>query len=352
MSFQRTFTHLLGVALLLLWGAVMLYFYATGRVAQYLPGDGLFRPMLLAGGVAMLVLGLFNLATMGTDTADCGHDHSHDEHEHNHGQDCCGHDLDHTHEHVHDHAHGILDESGPVGRTAAILILSVPLIVAAAMTPDSFSPAGIIAKGLYDQDFSKLAKVETRLNSAKSVANAAPPAAGERVPGSAAAGTTDKVVSTMPAATTSPAGSAPKAEAKSYGSFTLEDLKKQVPQNKAGDFQLEVPEIYYTAGDKEVQGVLKGQPVETTAQVLPEKVNNEAGKRLRIFRLQVQCCAADARPFSIPAEFEDKAPDIADMTWVKIHGVMDYQKEGDQVVPVLKVTSYTETSAPENTMLY
>lgn len=141
-------------------------------------------------------------------------------------------------------------------------------------------------------------------------------------------------------------------EAKSYGSFTLADLKAQVPQSKEGNFVLEVPELYYTAGDKEVQGVLNGQPVETTAQVLPEKVNNEDGKRLRIFRLLVQCCAADARPYSVPVEFTEKAPTLKDMTWVKVVGKMSYKQEGGQTVPVILASSISETTSPDNAMLY
>lgn len=144
----------------------------------------------------------------------------------------------------------------------------------------------------------------------------------------------------------------PAKEVQSYGSFTLEDLKQQVPQNSKGEFVLEVPEIYYTGGDLEVQKVITGQAIETTAQILPEKVNNANGHRLRIFRMLVQCCAADARPYSIPIDFGEKAPDYKDMTWVKISGTMSYEKEGDQTVPVVKVTKIEETTAPENTMIY
>jgi uncharacterized membrane protein YcgQ (UPF0703/DUF1980 family) len=144
----------------------------------------------------------------------------------------------------------------------------------------------------------------------------------------------------------------PPDKAQSYGSFTLEDLKKQVPQSKEGNFILEVPEIYYTGGDLEVQKVITGQFVETTAQVLPEKVNNENGHRLRVFRLMVQCCAADARPYSIPVDFGKKAPDFKEMSWVKVIGKMTYKKEGDQVVPIIEATKVEETTAPADAMIY
>ena len=177
-----------------------------------------------------------------------------------------------------------------------------------------------------------------------------PPADAPRVPGSAAPAATANATTTTPAATTAKAGSAETS--KSFGSFTLEDLKAQVPMSKEGNFILEVPELFYTAGDKEVQTVLTGQSVETIAQVMPEKVNNADGKRLRILRLLVQCCAADARPFSVPIEFSEKAPEFKEMTWVKVVGKMAYQQEGGQTVPLLQATDIKETTAPDQSMLY
>ena len=247
------------------------------------------------------------------------------------------------------------------------------------MSPDRFTSNAVINKGLYNPNYQSTANSDqfslrkddkpaskTKATPAPAVASKpvadqppAPVAAG-RVPGSAAPPTasvaTTSVNAQLPPASTNgsaaPAAAAPGATAKSYGSFTLADLKAQVPQSKEGNFILEVPEIYYTAGDKEVQGVITGQPVETTAQVMPEKVNNAEGKRIRIFRLLVQCCAADARPYSVPVEFADKAPALKDMSWIKLVGTMTYKQEGGQTVPVIIAKTYTETTAPENAMLY
>ena len=276
----------------------------------------------------------------------------------------------------------------------AILILSVPLLVAATLTPDQFSSAAIINKGVYSTNYSTSSVApQTRLGSNKpgaaaSTANtestpvpspvvaakpgtatlADVPASGPRVPGSSAPATASVAVTTAGSAPPAPSPAAPPTKtgevatpagtaaagspAKSYGSFTLADLKAQVPQSKEGNFILEVPELYYTAGDKEVQNVLAGEAVETTAQVLPEKANNEDGKRLRIFRLLVQCCAADARPYSVPVEFADKAPVLKDMTWVKVVGKMAYKQENGQTVPMILASTITETAAPDNSMLY
>lgn len=445
MSGTRTLVHLLSVAMLLLWGGVLLYFYISGRLSNYLPPDGVFRPMVLVSGIGLAVLGLFNLLTMGSEDAgceghdhghshgddhkDCGHDHSHDHqdcghdhsHEHKHAHEACGHDHDHTHkncghdhshdhkdcghDHSHDHAkkagccghdhgneqhahsheghtHGILEESSWPGRIAVLLILAAPLSWAALSTPDHFSPYAAEAKGLYNPNYTDTSRSEQFSLQNKSKTPAKPDAAS-----TAAVVTTEKAADQPPAmvspqtlgasdapakpsTATPPPGvaaasaaaaetltppknvPAPAQASKSYGSFTLEDLKKQVPQSKEGNFVLEVPELYYTGGDVEVQKVLTGQMVETVAQILPEKVNNADGHRLRIFRMLVQCCAADARPYSVPVDFGKKAPDFKDMTWVKVVGKMGYKKEGTQTVPIIEVSKVEETTAPDNAMIY
>jgi uncharacterized membrane protein YcgQ (UPF0703/DUF1980 family) len=388
MSATRTLLHLISVALLLLWSAVLLYFYATGRIAQYLPGDGIFRPMVLVSGIGLAVLALFNLFTLGAEDpgceghghahgGDCGHDHAHegcghDKHTHGERHDCghehahegcsndtahahanhddCGHDHAHAccgHDHAagaaHSHGHGLLEESSWTGRLVAILILAAPITWAAFMTPDRYSANAVINKGLYNPNYSSTANADKfSLRTDDSNKAAATPSTPAKKPAAPDA---------RPA-TEQPAVAKAEPQAQSYGSFTLDDLKAQVPQSKDGNFILEVPEIYYTGGDIEVQSVLAGQTVETIAQVLPEKVNNADGRRLRIFRMLVQCCAADARPYSIPVEFADKAPAYKDMTWIKIVGKMAYEKDGDQTVPVLKAEKVEETTEPENTMIY
>lgn len=406
MKAQRLLIHLLSVLLLILWGGVMIYFHVSGRVIHYLPSDGLFRPLMLIGGIGLVVLALFNLLTYSQDEGaccshdhdhandgpcghdhghapkegGCGHDHSHDhdhthEHTHEHKEGCCGHEHGHAHTHdhshdkahdhaQHDHAHGILEEGSWIGRLVAITILAVPLTLAAVRTPDQFSAHAILNKNFYNPTYGTGARADqfSLANKMEAAKAAAPKVAAPK----ADAGTATKTDKTPPpgvaAATAAMADGtkkvnekdipAPAQESKSYGTFTLEDLKAQVPQSKEGNFILEVPELYYTGGDVEVQKVLTGQMVETIAQVLPEKVNNEDGHRLRIFRMLVQCCAADARPYSVPVDFGKKAPDFKEMAWIKVVGKMGYKKEGDQTVPIIEATKVEETTAPDNAMIY
>ncbi len=108
---------------LLIWAAGLLYFYASGRIVAYLAPD--FRPIALAGGLGLAVLGLFNLLTAGQ-TADCGHDHGGGE--------------DDPHDHEGSDLHPLL----------AFLLMVVPLGTSVAWTKDEYSSAALSRKGLYD----------------------------------------------------------------------------------------------------------------------------------------------------------------------------------------------------------
>jgi len=408
MKAARYTIHLISVLLLVLWGAVMLYFYTSGRIIQYLPPDGIFRPLVLWSGLGMMVLGLFNLFTMRAKEADCGHDHGeggccghdhehhsdkhehehqhedgeaccshhhghghgHEEHKHEHG--CCGHDHAHGHaghshddeaghSHGHDHAHGILNESGLAGKVFAIFMLAVPVTYAAIKSPDRFSEFAVMNKGVYDQNYGSTARADEFSLKRPAAARQQTTQQSQLPAGDAAPGLTPAVSATkdpqggimVPTPSADKIPGAEGQDVKSYGSFTLQDLEQQIPKSPDGNFLLEVPEIYYTASDKEVQSVLTGQPIETIAQILPEKGElNADGRRARIFRMMVQCCAADARPYSIPVQFEQTPPAFKNMGWVKITGIVDYEMQEGQTIPVIRARTLTEAAQPDDQKVY
>ncbi len=107
----------------LLWAAVILYFYQSGRIVKYLAPD--FREIALAGGLGLAVLGLFNLLTAHR-KGDCGHDHGEGE--------------------KHDHDH----EDRDMSPLASLILMTLPVGFSAAWTQDSFSQATLARKGLYD----------------------------------------------------------------------------------------------------------------------------------------------------------------------------------------------------------
>ena len=145
---------------------------------------------------------------------------------------------------------------------------------------------------------------------------------------------------------------ATKGADNSWETFTLEDLKQMVPQSDAGDFLLDVPQIFYTAGDKELMAVMEDIPVETTAQLMEETLNNPDNTRLKAFRLFIECCAADARPLSIPIDFGKAPPEYTEMGWYKIFGKLHYSNEDGEILPILKVDKVVETIEPTDGLIF
>ena len=142
------------------------------------------------------------------------------------------------------------------------------------------------------------------------------------------------------------------AAAEAWGTFTMEDLKKMVPQNDKGEFLLDVPQIFYTAGDEELMGVMEGIPVETTAQLMEETLNNPNKTRLKAFRLFIECCAADARPLSIPVDFGKAPPKYTEMGWYKLYGKLHYAKENDELIPLIRIERIEETAEPTDGLMF
>jgi len=270
-------TRLFGL-LATFWGGILVYFYHSTRVREYL--DISFHHFIMIGGLGMIVLGLYSVISPREKTyshAHCDHDHDHGEdeghHHHHDDNDDCG--------HHHDEGHGPF---------VTILLTVVPLTLALANTKDSLSNTGLAKKGLYESPNLM--------------------AAADRPP------------------------------------FTREDLEKNISKNKYGEFQIRMISAYYAAGDREIQGIFDGLPVELEGRIAPEKINNEAGDRLRIFRSIITCCAADLQVIGISLAFPEGAERPEPDAWVKAGGILTFEKVKGDILPVLKVREATVTAEP------
>jgi len=229
--------------------------------------------------------------------------------------------------------------------------------MAAHYSKDSFSMGYLDKWGKIERQMQQMRIAEKRESDAKAMAAADPkannpyanpvPDKGDTPP----AGDADATGATD--ADTPPETEETKNAGEEWGEFTLEDLKKMVPQSSKGDFLLDVPQIFYTAGDRELMDVMEGISVETTAQIMEEAQTDESQpKRLKAFRLFIECCAADARPLSVPVEFPDGIPEYKEMGWYTMIGNLHYSRENDEIVPVLQIKSLEATTEPVEGLLY
>ncbi len=382
----------LGSLTILVWALVLVYFIASGRIDRYL--SGAFQVQALIGGIGLGILGLFNLLMSGEKAAACGHDHAHGEeggccghdhdhdHQHDHAQDhkhagCdhehhegCGHDHHehghdhghkaapvpaaatsvHAHTHEHDHHH---EEETAAGLAVNYSILLIPIIIAALITPDDLSIAALRNNAVLGEASSTV-REELALGNRKRLAleNSDAPTMGAVTetpedlppsPDSAAPSTEDS----PPA----PETAAAEAPVDPYA-FTEADLENLLSKNESGDYKITVPEIFYTGGDASLQKVLKGKPFETTGQAMKEMKNNDLGNRMRLYQLFMECCAADARPLSIPVEFPEQVPAFKETGWYRVRGTLDFEMREDVSVPVMKAATFEEVEAPSDGNFY
>ena len=304
---HRSTWGIVGTVILLVWGTVLVGMVASGRVIHYL--DTPFRLQGLIAGLALIVLAVFCFATRKISIGDCGCDHAHDHHHHDHAHDHHHHgqDSDHQHDETEEaHGHDLLFDGGVV----AVLVLFIPIVAAVVRSPDKYSInwmqkreklISVVSAGAVPEGVSKLADASTE--------------------------NPEMVV-------------------------TLEDVDSMVPKNEAGEYELSVLELFYVGNDDAFAKVLKGVRLETTGQVIKERLNNPEGNRLRVFRLFVQCCAADARPMSVPIRFEGKAPDIKEMGWYQIHGTVDFEEINGQRIALIRADQLDQVPEPDQQVAY
>ena len=129
--------------------------------------------------------------------------------------------------------------------------------------------------------------------------------------------------------------------------FTKETLEQTKTKAPDGAFMLNIFELFFTAGDTVQEKVINGLYVETEGKLRNEPNRNFDGNRMRLFRLMMTCCAADAQAVPMTIEFEGETPDIGHNSWVRVAGIMSYERENGVVYPLLKVKRIEEIAVPD-----
>lgn len=249
----------------ILWGSVLLYFYTGEDLASYL--DPKFHVVVLIGGLACCVLGLFNLLMFRVETAGCcGHEHGEGE--------------------VHSH------EDTDLNPIVALMILLVPILASLAWTEHKLDDGILDKKSSMDVDPASMGYL-----------NSLPP-------------------------------------------FTKETLDETRSKSADGMYQMNLLELFYSAGDQELEKVFTGLNFETEAILRDETNRNPDGKRMRLYRMFMTCCAADMKAIPMSVEFDGELPSIEKNTWVKVGGEMFYERVDGVIYPVLKVKRVEEIPEP------
>jgi uncharacterized membrane protein YcgQ (UPF0703/DUF1980 family) len=358
---MRILGQILAPLTLFEWGGILTYFYFSGRIAAFL--HPMFRPLVLVTGILLLI------------TAACvaifREDESAHEHEHEEG---ASEDQEH-----HGHSHDRLSFGGFL----AFLILLLPLALAAKISPDSYGANLINNRGLVEDIRSIPGAASSFANRVKIAKSTDEAATSEQEPSLTV--TADATPSSppkyigVPEQTPIPGQNAdsepalpsndheqpipPPPSASPPNEFVNEPLKP----NKSGCIKAEIIDLLSAAQEPFTRKDFEGKEVELIGQLAPNKALGKSKSALpagsiKLLRLVMVCCAADAMPVAVKIETKLPLAEIREMQWLKVTGKVRYRPRskadsdgvdyGDQPEPVIVADSIRKISAPREKYLY
>jgi uncharacterized repeat protein (TIGR03943 family) len=123
------------------------------------------------------------------------------------------------------------------------------------------------------------------------------------------------------------------------------------PRTAGGNLSVSILDLLYAAQDPDLRKDFEGNDVELIGQLMQEKVANPNGHRMKVIRMVMNCCAADAKPIATLIELRGTT-DLPELSWVRVAGTATFPTEGGRTIAVLKVSSMDVTDPPEESMLY
>jgi uncharacterized repeat protein (TIGR03943 family) len=276
---------------LVVWAALMLWFWGSGRVASYLHPQ--FHPYVAAAGFVLAMLApLWWWATRQTEAA-CNHAGCHDDHGHDHEP----------------------RSSLSAGSAFGFVVLLLPVSAAALISPSQFGEAAVMNRGIVT-DVRQLPSATPSFGTSWQDAPKWDDESGMNA---------------------EPVWSEEQEEGVEYFTRTPE-----------GAIQVETLDLLFAAQEPGLREVFQNQRVAIVGQYVPPR-GGEAGG-FDLVRMFVVCCAADARPLGIKVTGEAVA--VPRMGWVRITGVARFGEAGANVEPTLELEKIEEVEAPRESFLY
>jgi uncharacterized repeat protein (TIGR03943 family) len=290
---KKIFSRWLPCLTLTAWSAVLLFFFFSGRINSLLHPT--FRPFTLVAGVVLLLLAacfVFFPVSL----------------------EACADD---------DFSRKTFGRKN-TGRVLTFLILLVPICAAATFSTNSYGLSTMLNRGVVDDASGLASKTKPAPNVEKTSAYVEPP---------------------LPTQD----GSQPQPQAQTQQNAP--SPTDEIPRSKDGNIIVQVVDLLYAAQDTSLRDDLKNKKLELIGQLMPDNVSNASGKRFKLVRMFMVCCAADARPVSVLVE-SDQKPKGDEMAWMKVVGTVDFPIENGRPVAIFKADKVQQTEPPEETMLY
>ena len=322
---------------LLEWGAIMLYFFISGRLAAFLHPN--FHGMVLTSGIVLVFSAVCCLIAGGN-----GPEHD------------CGNEQ---------------DKDLSIKTAFSFCMLLVPIALATFISPDGFSAAKIRNTGFVENARALPGAADHAKRITESVSSAdeprshsAPVYAGVEQPKDAdnqlQAFTPDiqdkngKVYSLPLHAKTD----APVANNVIPTDLPLDSSPKEKGQfkpDKDGFYGVTVIDLFWGTEDLKIRERLVGRPLKILGQYMSAAATDAKLPHFQLMRLFMVCCAADARPVKLLVEIQSLSKPFhapAEMKWLNVMGSVKYQKTGDKLTPVFIARNIASAPVPKDPFAY
>lgn len=314
---MKNLSRVLSPVALFAWGALMLYFYASGRLNSYL--IPMYRPGVAVAGVVMLLIALGQLYSLRFGSQ---------------WQLASGLFAD------EDASNLGAPSRVRATQLLAFALLVVPIWAATGVSKDQFTATAVLNRGIVS-DASALPGKSALAGKVDATAKApvAPPAPAAN----------SVYEPPLPGATPIPADTAANTDASA-------DAAQYLKKSADGHIIAEVTDLLFASEDDTMRPLFEKKTVEIIGQFMP--VKDATDGRFQMVRMFMVCCAADARPVGIavmpPAATAKtasaKVPE--EMTWTKVVGTVEFPLENGRRVPIIHAQSVAQTDPPAEAMLY
>jgi uncharacterized repeat protein (TIGR03943 family) len=273
------------------WSGILLYFHLSGRLAAFLHPT--FRPGVLAAGLVLLV---FAIGSLFGGSARCCRN----------GGGCA-------------HVNPATGRGSMLGKLLTFIVLMLPLFMAFGSPRNGFGLTAISNRGVVTDASGIIAPPPQSVSS-------------------------PYVEAPLPTNDPAPAGADSNAGA----------VDQYVPRTPSGAIAVSVIDLLYAAQDPSLRADFDGKVVELVGQLMAENTAAPDGSRMKVVRMFMTCCAADAKPVAALIEFPPgtKKSDVPELSWVRVNGIPAFPTEGGRTIAVLKVNSIKVTDPPDETMLF
>jgi uncharacterized repeat protein (TIGR03943 family) len=294
-------------------GAVLLDFFFTGRLDQYLHPQ--FRLWTLVAGVIFCAVGIVYAAAKTN-------------------AQCC---IDG--ECVHQNA------NSPLRAAVAFFVLFAPLAAGVAFSKDSYDQHAVLNRG-FVQDMTKLPSRSGSRPAGTQKDQVIPPEAlGADMDERASEPLPQNTPSSPPAPNAAANGGT--GQANPAVPSPDDGSSQYLPKSADGNIALEVTDLLYAESEDSLRRMFADKTIEVIGQYLP----GADAKQFKLVRMFIVCCAADARPLAVPVEVSGPMT-ATEMGWVKVVGKATFTLNGDRAHVILRADKVESTDPPAEAMLY